>query len=254
MPYKRYDITNTYSSRGKRKNDNIAVKTVFLCLIPLLIIAVILGGAYVSYLIIVDDMPDKEAVVPVATPDSSVVHEAELLRVVNESDPLDSKYVPELSEVNGVEVNALAAPSLEKMIKEAADSGVNLKIKAGYVSYDEQAKLHDKTFEKLKAEGNLSQIRAEAETKKVCPVEGCSECQTGLLIEFDAPVGSDSYKWLVKYCVNYGFTLRYPEYKSDITGMSYNPQLYRYVGESAAANLRRYDMSLEEYAAHISIR
>ena len=39
MPYKRYDITNTYSRRGRRKNDNVVLKTVMLCLIPVLIVA-----------------------------------------------------------------------------------------------------------------------------------------------------------------------------------------------------------------------
>ena len=253
MPYKRYDITNTYSYRGRRKNENVVLKTVMLIVIPLIIIAVLLGGAYISYLVIISE-DKEEPVKPVATSDEALLHEEELLRVVNESDPLASDYVPELSDYEGVKVNKLLVDSLAEMTEAAQKAGVTLNIKAGYVSYEEQAKLHKDTFEKLKKSGNYSQIKAEAETKKICPLEGACEAQTGLLIEFDSPLNSDAYKWLVKYSVNYGFILRYPEAKEDETGMTFNPNLFRYIGKTSAANIRRYDMSLEEYATHISIR
>lgn len=253
MPYKRYDITNTYSYRGRKKNENVALKTAMLFVIPVLIVAVILGGGWISYSIILRDRY-VEPVTPVATADEELLHEDELLRIVNESDPLEPTYVPDLTEVKGILVNSLVVDSLNEMVSAAKSDGVTLVLKVGYVSYEEQAKLHDATFEKLKKSGNLSQIKAEAETKKVCPLEGTSECQTGLLLEFDAPVNSDAYKWLVKYSVNYGFILRYPEAKESDTGMTFNPNLYRYIGKDAAENIRRYDMSLEEYVTHISIR
>ena len=253
MPYKRYDITNTYSYRGRRKNDNVVFKTVMLFVIPLLIVGVLLGGAYISYRIILKEMY-VEPVKPVATVDEAVYHEEELLRIVNESDPLEAGFVPELTEVDGIKVSSLAADCLNEMIYAAKEDGVNLILKAGYVSYEEQEKLHNATFEKLKKNGSLSQIKAEAETKKICPVAGASECQTGLLVEFEAKVQSDSYKWLVKHSVNYGFILRYPESKETDTCMTFDPELYRFVGKDAAANIRRYDMSLEEYATHVSIR
>ena len=253
MPYKRYDITNTYSYRGRRKNDNVVLKTVMLFLIPVLIVAVLLGGAYISYRLILKDMY-IEPVQPVSTTDEALLHEDELLRIVNEYEPLESDYVPSLTTVNGVEVNCLCVDSLNEMIAAAKAQNVTLTIKSGYVSYEEQGKLHNKTYEKLKKSGKYSQIKAEAEAKKICPPAGCSECQTGLIIEFDSPVGSDAYKWLVKYCVNYGFILRYPEAKEAETGMSFNPNIYRYVGKDAAQNTRRHDMSLEEYATHVSIR
>ena len=158
MPYKRYDITNTYSYRGRRKNENVVLKTVMLIVIPLVIIAVLLGGAYVSYLVIINEEKDEPRK-PVATTDEALLHEEELLRVVNESDPLEADYVPELSEYKGVKINTLALDSLAEMIEEAEKAGISLDIKAGYVSFDEQAKLHKATFEKLKKSGNNSQIK-----------------------------------------------------------------------------------------------
>lgn len=253
MPYKRYDITNTYSYRGRKKNENVVFKTIMLFLIPFLIIGVIFLGGYISYRLILNDMY-VEPIKPVATADEEYLHEDELLRIVNEADPLESTYVPELTTVNGVEVNTLAVDSLNKMIESAKQAGVTLTVKKAYVSYEEQGKLHDKTYESLKKSGNLSQIKAEAEAKKICPLAGESEAQTGLLLEFDSPVNSEAYKWLVKHSVNYGFILRYPEAKESETGMSFNPTLFRYVGKEASENIRRYDMSLEEYVTHISIR
>ena len=253
MPYKRYDITNTYSYRGRKKNDNVVLKTIMLIVIPVLILGVLFVGFYIPYKLTIKGR-EVNPVDAIATADEAVLHEEELLRIVNESDPLDKDFVPDLTVVNGVEVNSLASKNLDDMIKDAESQGVTLTIKSGYVSYDEQAKLHDKTYEKLKKSGKYSQIKAEAEAKKICPPEGCSECQTGLLVEFDSPKNSDAYKWLVKYSVNYGFILRYPEAKETETGITFNPNLYRYVGKDSAQNIRRYDMSLEEYATHISIR
>ena len=246
MPYKRYDITNTYSYRGRRKNENVVLKTVMLFLIPVLIVAVLLGGAYISYRLILKDM-FREPVQPVSTTDEALLHEDELLRIVNEYEPLESDYVPSLTTVNGVEVNSLCEDSLNEMIAAAKAQNVTLTIKSGYVSYEEQGKLHNKTYEKLKKSGKYSQIKAEAEAKKICPPAGCSECQTGLIIEFDSPVGSDAYKWLVKCCVNYGFILRYPADKVDITGFEHEPWHFRYVGKEQAALIKESGLCLEEY-------
>lgn len=120
-----------------------------LFVIPLLIVAVLLGGAYISYRIILKEMY-VEPVKPVATVDEAVYHEEELLRIVNESDPLDAGFVPELTEVDGIKVSSLAADCLNEMIHAAKEDGVNLILKVGYVSYEEQEKLHNATFEKLK--------------------------------------------------------------------------------------------------------
>lgn len=260
MPYKRYDITNTYSYRGRRKNDNVVLKTVFLCLLPLIMAGVLFLGGYISYWCYMNENASAP-VIPVEKEDNSeFAHEEELLTVVNENNPLDSDFVPELSESQGVQVSVLMADSLNKMIKDAKAQGIELKITEGYVSYDEQQKKYDTTFENIKKSGNLSQIRAEAQTKKVCPLAGCSESQTGLLIKFAVPEGEKAFdktaefRWLEKHAVSYGFILRYPEDKEAQTGLAYNSQIFRFVGKESAANIRRYDMTLDEYALHISIR
>ncbi len=59
------------------------------------------------------------------------------------------------------------------------------------------------------------------------------------------------YKWLVKNCVNYGFILRFPDNKTQVTGMAYDPHHFRYVGQEHAVKMREYGMCLEEYASYI---
>lgn len=82
---------------------------------------------------------------------------------------------------------------------------------------------------------------------------GCSEHETGLA--FDVTVRRDSgdfsdtphCQWLLRHCHEYGFIQRYPEGKEDITGISYEPWHYRYVGEQAARSIHRARCTLEEY-------
>lgn len=258
MPsYKRYDIKNRYNYRGRRTNDPVLFKTVMLVVLPLVIIGVIALGIFLAYKVSVDK--PEELVTPVATTDEAVViPEEELLRLVNDNHPLDAEFIPPLTEYQGVKVSEYMLDSLKRMIDDAKKEGVTITLSEGYVSYEEQGKLYSETFEKLKKDKDYSDIRAESEAKKVVPEAGCCEAQTGLLIKLSTEgenfEGSNAQIWLEKYSVSYGFILRYPEESESTTGMKYNPQLYRYVGEEHALNVRRYGMTLDEYFTHISMQ
>ena len=54
-------------------------------------------------------------------------------------------------------------------------------------------------------------------------------------------------KWLMEHCWEYGFILRYPKDKIDVTGIIYEPWHYRYVGKELAAELHELGLTLEEY-------
>ena len=54
-------------------------------------------------------------------------------------------------------------------------------------------------------------------------------------------------KWLLAHCWEYGFILRYPNDKSKITGIMYEPWHYRYVGKETAMEIYRKGICLEEY-------
>lgn len=257
MPYNRYDIKNKYNYRGRRVNEHTKLKTFFLFFMPVIIIAVVVLGILISYWAEVGFGASQTGV---ATHDEvMIVDDETLLHVVNEHYPMDESYVPELIPFGSVQVSKLAFDDLDDMISDAASEGIVINVKTGYVSFSDQGELFEQTLSEVKKNNDYSEIKAESETMKVCPEAGCSESQTGLLIRFSTNEDgsfedTQAGKWLQKYSVNFGFVLRYPEGEEANTGMTYAPDLYRYVGREHALNMRRYDMILEDYSYHISSR
>jgi D-alanyl-D-alanine carboxypeptidase len=102
----------------------------------------------------------------------------------------------------------------------------------------------------------LSNQEATVEAAKWIAVPGTSEHQTGLAVDIVAKSyqmldkeqeNTPEQKWLMENSYKYGFILRYPENKSDITGISYEPWHYRYVGKEAAKEIYENGICLEEY-------
>ena len=56
-------------------------------------------------------------------------------------------------------------------------------------------------------------------------------------------------QWMAAHCAEYGFILRYPQDKTDITGVMFEPWHFRYVGQEAAAYMMEKELSLEEFVA-----
>ena len=102
----------------------------------------------------------------------------------------------------------------------------------------------------------LSREEATAQAGTVVAVPGTSEHQTGLAVDLvdksyqhldDAQASTDVQQWLMENSWKYGFILRYPAEKSDVTGIIYEPWHYRYVGKPAAREMRELGLCLEEY-------
>lgn len=106
-----------------------------------------------------------------------------------------------------------------------------------------------------------SQKDAEKEAATIIAVPGTSEHQLGLAVDIidtrlwaleweqeDLP----AQQWLMEHCWEYGFILRYPKDKIEITGIIYEPWHYRYVGKALAAELHQLGVTLEEYLADLS--
>ncbi len=85
---------------------------------------------------------------------------------------------------------------------------------------------------------------------------GHSEHQTGLTIDCndasDSFVGTPEAEWLAEHASEYGFIIRYPKGKEDITGYKYEPWHIRYVGKDLAQELDSSGLTLEEYFGIIS--
>lgn len=160
---------------------------------------------------------------------------AELLRVVNKSNPLDKNYVPKLSDKGAYKINVLAENNLDKMLKAAKKDGISLGVKYAYVSYDEQAKKYKALYKSYIKKDGLTEVKAQAKTNLTVPQAGRSENQTGLMVylvtqekvKFKKSQAND---WLNKNAKDYGFILRYPADKTNETSMKADYNSYRYVG------------------------
>lgn len=140
-----------------------------------------------------------------------------------------------------------AARALEKLVAGGEKKGIYLKGVSAYRSYERQKQIYN----------NNVRNRGTEKTDKVSAVPGSSEHQTGLSIDVSCnSVGcsletsfgkTPEGKWLKKNCYKYGFVIRYPQNKSDITGYSYEPWHIRYVGKNLAEHLYKNKLTLEEY-------
>lgn len=97
---------------------------------------------------------------------------------------------------------------------------------------------------------------AKLEAGKIVAVPGTSEHQLGLAVDIvdkynqvldENQENTAVQKWLMENCWKYGFILRYPNDKSSITGIMYEPWHYRYVGDAAAKEIYQQGICLEEY-------
>ena len=167
--------------------------------------------------------------------------------LVNADHPLPDDYEPPtlVALVNkvpvansGVKVAKEAEKPLLKLFAAARKAGIKrLYVSSGYRTYDEQQALWD----------------ASTDRSYVQP-PGHSEHHTGLAVDLadlkvDAGEFGDSKagRWLAKHSWKYGFILRYPEGKEKVTGISYEPWHFRYVGKKVARACHENNLTLEEY-------
>ena len=191
------------------------------------------------------------------TDGSSETHEDEWnLRLVNEKNPLPDDFVPILSEVyEGYEFDSRAVGPLRSMMKAGNEAGLQLKICSAYRTLETQAELFEKQVSGQRSKG-LSEEAAITIAKRTVAYPGRSEHNLGLAVD----IVSESYQllddgfantkeaiWLKEHCAEYGFILRYPEDKTDITEIIYEPWHFRYVGVEAATYIMENGLCLEEY-------
>lgn len=206
-------------------------------------------GVYFACNAIFFTVPEKNKTVQRIEQEKS----SELMRVVNRRNPLTSDFIPSLTEYGSFRVNTLAAENLKALISKAEKNGVQIKLTSAYISFDEQNTLYKETLSKLLQNPDYTNVRAQAAAQKLVPPAGCSEAQTGLLVGFDMS-NEKTAAFIGRNCVDFGFVQRYSKDKEDITRMSENKTLYRYVGADGAVKMRSYNMCLEEYAEYISLQ
>ena len=173
------------------------------------------------------------------------------LIVVNRWNELPEDYDVELTELsNGQMVDSRIYPYLQEMFDAARTEGVYPVVREGYRTAEEQQEILDDKIQSYINQG-YSQVKAERTAKEWVALPGTSEHQLGIAVDINADKSKcsneDVYEWLAENAYKYGFVLRYPPGKQKITGTSYEPWHYRYVGEEAAKEIYERGICLEEY-------
>lgn len=178
------------------------------------------------------------------------------LVLVNNQYPLDTKYEPDLGEINSeYSVDSRIVEDTTAMLSDAAEAGLKMHIISAYRSYEDQKTVFNETMQDWVNQGN-TYFDAYNETKKSVAVPGYSEHATGLALDIvseeyqgldDKQADTEESKWLAANAYKYGFILRYPSDKADITEIVYEPWHYRYVGKDVAKEITEKGITLEEY-------
>lgn len=179
------------------------------------------------------------------------------LLLVNKTHPLDSSYCPDLMRMReyGADVDRSICEPLRKMLEAGEKEGLSFWIASAYRSTERQRELLDEDIAALVHQGYSYSEAYEEVVRETMPA-GCSEHATGLAVDIvskdyqilDEKQGrTDEIVWLQQNCSRYGFILRYPEGKEEITGVSYESWHFRYVGIDAAEAIMSRDLTLEEY-------
>ena len=172
------------------------------------------------------------------------------LMLVNSRYRIPDDYSVELIRLsNGEQVDSRIYPDLQEMFDDARGAGYSLFVRAGYRSEEDQEDLMEDKIEAYRQEG-YSQREAEHEAEKWVAKPGTSEHELGLAVDINAEGQTDGnrlYQWLAEHSWKYGFILRYPAEKEEITGIDYEPWHFRYVGKQAAKEMYEQDLCLEEY-------
>ncbi|HZG60009.1 MAG TPA: M15 family metallopeptidase [Anoxybacillus sp.] len=188
-----------------------------------------------------------------------IINPENILALVNKENTLPADYKPNDLVIPDVPftfadqnvekrfMRAEAAKALEKMFSAAKQAGVHLVAASGYRSYERQQALYAIEVEKV---GQEKAVHAVA-------LPGQSEHQTGLAMDITSPSVNNKItiafgetregKWVAEHAHEFGFIIRYPKGKEQVTGYQYEPWHIRYVGKKAAKVMFKHGLTLEEY-------
>ena len=182
------------------------------------------------------------------------------LLLVNKNHKIPEGYALELEEVEvNHKVDKRIAKALNQMLSDARKEGLSPIICSSYRTNEKQSQLYNN---KIKEYRRLGYSRDEAEelASYWVAIPGTGEHETGLAVDIvskDYQIldkkqeETDVQKWLMENSYKYGFALRYPTDKKEITMINYEPWHYRYVGIENATHMKEHSMCLEEYIEYL---
>lgn len=190
---------------------------------------------------------------------------SEYLILANKQNPLAEDYVPtDLKSINvsgenpSRQLRSDAALAAEVMIRAMKQAGItDTYVTSAYRSYEKQNELFYGYINEHMVKDKISREEAEEKVLTYSARPGTSEHQTGLCVDFitnsmgtsldERFEATAAFRWLSNNAYKYGFILRYPKDKVDITGYKYEPWHYRFVGRRVATEIYSSGLCLEEY-------
>lgn len=179
------------------------------------------------------------------------------LILVNDWNPIEQDYENGITFVQGGKLNqrvdSRILEDLNAMLTAGKSYGID--VQSGYRPYAHQSSLYWRKVNEYLNRG-YDNVKAQQEAGKVVKRPGYSEHNCGLAVDLggsgnftltESFENTAAYKWLMENCADYGFILRFPKGKEDITGVVYEAWHFRYVGKDAAAEIMENDLCLEEY-------
>lgn len=177
--------------------------------------------------------------------DLTNIEDENMFKVINGTLIVDQKYYLPSDYNPGVQEDAKKAYDI--MANAAKQDKITLKLSSDFRSFDQQKTLYEKEVAEKGAES----------AKQFVESPGHSEAQAGLLFEimgenYDQRLSesfdnSPEARWLNDNAYKYGFILRYPQGKEQITGMRYKSWVWRYVGVEKATAMHQQNVTLEEF-------
>ena len=158
------------------------------------------------------------------------------------------EYAPELGEFEGQKLDQRILEPMQSFVAGARAEGLSVFLSSGYRGYEEQQYLFNRKVEQY----------GEEQAATIVSRPGTSEHQTGLACDItdeyyelknESLENTALYQWMSRHCQEYGFIVRYPKDKEEITGIIYEPWHFRYVGVEAATYMVEHNLCLEEFVA-----
>ena len=178
------------------------------------------------------------------------------LTLINSENPIDDNYQITLTRLrNKQAIDSRCYPELQAMMDDCRAAGLSPIICSSYRTYEKQEELFEQQVQEFINQG-YGKLDAQRKAAGAVARPGTSEHEIGLAIDIvdESNQRLNQYqentavqRWLMQNSWRYGFILRYPSDKTDITGIQYEPWHYRFVGKEAARIIYENNWTLEEY-------
>ncbi len=176
--------------------------------------------------------------------------------LVNDTHRLGADFAPpEVVNVSDSQcpVDSRIAEPLMQMAQDTVDQGLSVYLSSGYRSYSEQSA----NFQRVCANNGVTDGK-DANGNYITMPAGASEHQSGLCCDItdryyqtknSSLENTEMFQYMSQHCEKFGFVLRFPKDKVDITGVMYEPFHFRYVGVEVATYMKENNLCLEEFVA-----